>query len=125
MERSTRQRTAIRNILENASGPLGPQQVFDLAKPHAPSLGIATVYRNLNSLVKEGVIVPVEIPGGAPRYETAGKSHHHHFYCRTCGEAFEVNGCHLTDVKTPRGFQIEGHHLVLHGVCKDCNKKKK
>ena len=51
MERSTRQRTAIRDALEAAQRPLLPQEVLDAAQAQVPSLGIATVYRNLKQLV--------------------------------------------------------------------------
>ncbi|MFM7507657.1 MAG: transcriptional repressor, partial [Rubrivivax sp.] len=52
MERNTRQRTAIRDALQRARRPLLPQEVLLAAQAQAPRLGLATVYRNLKTLVE-------------------------------------------------------------------------
>ena len=44
MERSTRQRTAIRETLAEAGRPLSPQEILTAAHAQVPGLGIATVY---------------------------------------------------------------------------------
>jgi Fur family transcriptional regulator, ferric uptake regulator len=121
MERDTRQRRAIRTALEESGRPLSTQEVLQLARQSSPSLGTATVYRTLKSLVEEGWLAVVEVPGEAPRYERAGKGHHHHFHCRGCGRLFELEGCpdglrHLT----PLGFSLEAHEVVLYGRCGVC-----
>ena len=51
MERSTRQRRAIREAFLEAGRPLSPQEVLELARKKVPSLGLATVYRTLKGLV--------------------------------------------------------------------------
>jgi Fur family ferric uptake transcriptional regulator len=61
MERKTRQRGAIRDAIAQADRPLLPQEVLEAAQHAVPSLGIATVYRNLKVLVEEGVLAPTEI----------------------------------------------------------------
>ena len=121
MERDTRQRRAIRRVIEEAGRPLSPQEVLKVAQTHTPSLGIATVYRTLKGLVTQGWLVQVELPGEPPRYETATKDHHHHFQCRTCGQVYEIEGC-PEDVQplTPAGFLLEGHYMVLYGQCATC-----
>jgi Fur family ferric uptake transcriptional regulator len=65
--------------------------------------------------------VAVEIPGQPTLYELAAKPHHHHFLCRTCGRVFEVEGCvgHFQQL-TPKGFELEGHEVILRGRCLDC-----
>ena len=47
MERNTRQRSAIRDVIARAERPLLPQEVLDAAQTLVPGLGIATVYRNI------------------------------------------------------------------------------
>ena len=46
MERETRQRRAIRHVIEEAGRPLSPHEVLKGAQVY-PRLGIATVYRTL------------------------------------------------------------------------------
>lgn len=121
MQRNTIQREAIRRAIEKADRPLSPQEVWDSARYDVPKIGIATVYRTLKGLTDEGVIVPVELPGEAQRYETAGKAHHHHFRCHTCSRVFELKGCagslgHLL----PPGFTMDGHEIYLYGHCQEC-----
>jgi Fur family ferric uptake transcriptional regulator len=121
MERETQQRRAIRAIFEEAGRPLGPREVLEAAQSRSPGLGMATVYRTLKSGVEGGWLQQVDLPGEAPRYETQGKQHHHHFHCRTCDRVFEIEGCpeglrHLT----PPGFSLEEHEVVLYGRCAEC-----
>lgn len=123
MQRKTNQRDAIRRALEITDRPLGPQEIWEIAKQDAPSLGIATVYRALKSLVEEKWIVPVELPGQPPRYERGGKGHHHHFQCFYCNGVFEVDieGCPDTlGTRLPTGYRMEAHEVFLYGRCPEC-----
>ena len=121
MERDTRQRRAIRKVLEAAGRPLSPQEILEGARRQAPTLGLATVYRTLRALADEGWLTPVTLPGEPARYEPAGKTHHHHFRCRGCDRLFEVEGCRQASVaKAPRGFVIEDHEVVWYGRCARC-----
>jgi Fur family transcriptional regulator, ferric uptake regulator len=121
MGRKTRQRHAIREIFAQADRPLKPHEVLELAKKDIPGIGVATIYRNINRLVSEGWLVPVEIPGDSARYETAMRPHHHFFCCRACGKVFNIHGClHDYHRLTPAGFELEAHELLLYGRCKSC-----
>ncbi len=120
-ERNTKQRAAILRALEASEHPVDPVELLTAAQRDVPRLGIATVYRAIRDLVDEGLLATVELPGASPRYELAGRSHHHHFQCRTCGKVFEVDGCpgDLSGL-TPKGFTLEAHEVVLYGVCATC-----
>ncbi len=124
MKRDTQQRRAIVAALERAGRPLGPREVLQAAAPAAPGLGIATVYRTLKALLHAGLINPVHIPGQSPRYEPAGKRHHHYFRCRGCDHVFEIAGCPGNlEPLVPRGFVLEDHEVVLYGLCAKCGKR--
>ncbi|WCM40005.1 zinc uptake transcriptional regulator [Thermus antranikianii] len=121
MERSTRQRRAIREAFLEAGRPLSPQEVLELARRKVPSLGLATVYRTLKGLVEEGFLTPVALPGEPSRYEPAGREHHHHFLCRLCGRVYELLGCDLAlEDHLPPGFLAEGHEVMVYGRCPEC-----
>lgn len=121
MQRNTRQRQAIKSVIERADRPLSPQEIHEAAAREAEGLGLATVYRTIKGLVEAGELTPVDVPGEPPRYEPGGKDHHHHFHCTRCGRVFEVEDCpgRLRDLAPP-GFRVEGHHLTLYGVCAEC-----
>jgi Fur family ferric uptake transcriptional regulator len=122
MQRQTQQRAAIRRAFDEADRPLSPQEVLQRATGSIPSLGIATVYRNIRTLVAENWLRSVELPGTPDRYEVAGKGHHHHFHCRCCDGVFEVDACPgpMTDL-SPNGFILEAHEIILYGLCRGCN----
>ena len=119
--RNTKQKEAIRTAFLEANRPLSPEEILTLAQVEVNGLSIATVYRNIVNLVEEQWLVPVELPGEAKRYEVAGKEHHHHFRCNTCGRVFELEGCSV-DIKPklPRGFRASGHEFFLYGSCAEC-----
>ncbi len=121
MERSTRQRTAIRAAIEAAGRPLSPQEMLEAAQAEVPALSLATVYRNLKTLVDEGDITTVTLPGDSPRYEPAQHAHHHHFQCTTCKRVFDVHDCPGDLARlAPKGFTVESHELTLYGRCDTC-----
>ena len=121
MQRDTKQRRAIRDAFTRERRPLSTDEVLAAGRRLVPSLGIATVYRNISALADEGWIHSVELPGEAARYERCGKPHHHHFICHGCGSAFDVAAC-PEDVErlAPPGFAVDAHELVLYGHCPEC-----
>ena len=121
MERNTVQRRAIHKVLEQTGRPMGPPEIYEAAKEHAPGLGIATVYRTIKRLLDDGFLTQVELPGEAPRYEMAGKGHHHHFRCSICKRVFDLQGCPGAFKQIlPRGFSLEAHEIYLFGRCVEC-----
>lgn len=119
--RRTPQRRAIRRCFERADRPLSPGEVLEACRREIPTLGLATVYRQVRSLVEEGWLRPVALPGAPDRYELAGKDHHHHFVCRVCDGVFEVDGCPGgIQGLAPGGFLIERHEVILFGLCRSC-----
>lgn len=120
--KNTQQRQAIRTAIQDADRPLSPTEVLEAAQEEAPTLGIATVYRNLRTLMEDGWLRPVGLPGNPDRYEIAGKDHHHHFHCRSCDRLFDVDDCPGDlDHICPPGFALDDHEIILYGHCSDCS----
>lgn len=121
VSRKTRQREALQAAFEGADRPLSVGELLDAAAKRVEGLGIATVYRNVRSLLDEGWIVAVEMQGDATRYERAGKGHHHHFQCERCDRVFDLSGCFDNVRKlAPPKFRVKEHALTLYGVCANC-----
>ncbi len=123
VQRDTRQRTAIRAVVTDSSRPLLPLEIQERAQHTVPGLGLATIYRNLKLLVEDGDVRLVELPGEAPRFESAHHGHHHHFQCHACKRVFDVHQCPGDfSALAPRGFKVESHEITLYGLCADCGK---
>jgi Fur family ferric uptake transcriptional regulator len=121
MTRNTKQRAAIREVVEEAGRPLSADEILAGASGQVSGLGLATVYRSIKDLLDEEWLTAVELPGEPPRYERAGKAHHHHFHCCTCGKVFEIEGCPSEVEKlVPPGFRVSRHEILLHGSCPVC-----
>jgi Fur family transcriptional regulator, ferric uptake regulator len=121
--RNTRQKDAIRAAFVEANRPLSPDEALALAQKEVDALSIATVYRNIGSLVEDKWLAPVEVPGNSTRYEVAGKAHHHHFQCNVCGTVHELEGCTIqAKPKLPRGFKYASHEYFVYGTCSSCTK---
>ncbi|MGF1452010.1 MAG: Fur family transcriptional regulator [Opitutales bacterium] len=61
--RDTKQRNAIRQVLEEADEPLSPKEILEAASKRTQSLGIATVYRYLRKMVDDQQVEQIELPG--------------------------------------------------------------
>lgn len=121
MLRTTKQRVAIRAVFEQAGRPLGPSEVLESVTRELEGVGLATVYRAIKSMMDEGALVSVDLPGEPARYEMAGKRHHHHFHCRSCGGVYDLPGCPANIRQLiPRGFRLTGHEVLLYGECASC-----
>ena len=128
MERSTRQRTAIRQVIISAARPLTPNEILEGVRATVTEAGIATIYRNIKLMLDEREIQAVLLPGESPRYEAVhdhavhGHDHHHHFHCLPCDRVFDVEGCPGSmEQLAPAGFTVDRHELTLYGVCADCS----
>ncbi len=118
--RNTRQKQIVDKVMGKATRPLTVHEILAGGKKFLPSLGLATVYRELNRLVETGEIQTVTIPGDPPRYEIA-KQHHHHFKCTKCDNVYELEGCLKEITKlVPKGFKAESHDITLYGLCRAC-----
>jgi hypothetical protein len=72
--RATIQRTAIRNALTNSLRPLNLEEILKAGQSNVPSLGLATVYRNVKRMIEEGDIRAISGAGIPDCYVTMDKS---------------------------------------------------
>jgi Fur family transcriptional regulator, ferric uptake regulator len=121
-----RARGAVIELLARQSCCLTAQEIFDRLRSAGSAVGLASVYRTLDQLSKDGLVQKVELGDGTTRYEPAeqGGHHHHHVVCDTCGkvEAFEDDRLEqaLRRVERQTGYAVAAHDVVLRGSCGDC-----
>lgn len=122
MQRNTRQRAAILDALTRQDDFRSAQQIHEQMKEDGASVGLATVYRNLQTLAAAGrldVLVTAEGESLYRQCEQAG--HHHHLVCRTCGRTVEFLAPELeaamTQIAQRNGFADLDHTLEVFGQC--------
>lgn len=102
------------------------QEIFDGVRADGGRVGVASVYRVLDTLTALRLVQRVEIGDGVARYERAQPDghHHHHLVCDGCGkvEPFEDVPLEraLERVAGTHGYAMDAHDVVLHGACGDC-----
>jgi Fur family ferric uptake transcriptional regulator len=119
-------RAAVIEALGDQACCLSVQQIHDLVRQRRPRVGIASVYRALETLTELGLVHRLELGSGGAHYEPAEPSgdHHHHLVCGECGkvEAFSDDRLeHAIDtVSRTAAYRINAHDVVLRGRCESC-----
>ena len=87
------------------------------------AMGLTTVYRNLQTLVKQGLIRSRHLPNGEVLYAPVGRDIHH-LTCVSCGETTRIQGCPVKTIdiskKVSKDFELLFHTLEYFGLCKKC-----
>ncbi|GAB4529873.1 MAG: peroxide-responsive transcriptional repressor PerR [Anaerolineales bacterium] len=119
--RITPQRTAILTVLTQAQSHLAPGEIFDRTRAHLPGITSPTVYRTLEFLAAQGVVLRTLMHGDVV-YELAVP--HHHLICRACGAMVDVAHEALSTLyerlQRETGYVLDDSHLVLTGLCPAC-----
>ena len=124
--RSGGARRAVVELLGRQDCCLTAQEIFDRLRSEGRRVGIASVYRVLEQLSREGFVQRIDIGEGTSRFEPIheGGEHHHHLVCDDCGkvEAFADDELEraLRKVEGRTGYSVAGHDVVLRGTCRDC-----
>ena len=88
------------------------------------AMGLTTVYRNLQVLIKHGLIRSRHLPTGEVLYTPVDRDIHH-VTCVQCGTTSKMEGCPVKDINTPnkkpKKFQLLFHTLEYFGICQNCD----
>ena len=123
--RSTRQRTAVSEVLGKVDGFRSAQDLHDLLRHDGASVGLTTVYRHLQALADAGQVDVLRTDDGEAVYRRCPTvEHHHHLVCRTCGRSVEVDGPEVeawaSSIATSHGFTDVTHTVEVFGTCAAC-----
>ena len=105
------------------------REIADLLRERGSKVGLASVYRALELLDRNGLVQRFDVGEGTARYEPALPSgeHHHHIVCDTCGtvEAFEDAQLEraIDGLAGKTDFTVAAHDVTLHGECPACQSK--
>ena len=125
MRRNTRQRDAVATALADSVGFVSAQTLHARLKAEGDTLGLATVYRNLASLVDDERADVLTSPDGENLYRACSTArHHHHLICRQCGKTVEIQADAVEEwaqaVASTHGFTDARHVVDVFGICASC-----
>ena len=122
--RSTRQRTAVAELMTELKEFRSAQEVHHLLRQRGERIGLTTVYRSLQVLASAGKVDVLRTPDGETSYRRCSRGHHHHLVCRSCGRAVEfdlpVVERAADKVAVENGFTDVTHTLEVFGLCWAC-----
>ncbi len=113
---------------ENPSRAVTAKEVYDKVAEGDGALSITTVYRNLDRLVEEGLLVKGSTEGGKSAtylwVRDEGCFEHLHLQCVSCGRILHLD-CHDTEeyiehLAAEHRFRLLCGRTVLYGRCADC-----
>lgn len=125
--KATFQRMTILSVIEER-GHMNVDEIYaEVLKSH-PTLSLATVYKNIVTMVERGVLVEVPISGQKSKYEVR-KHAHLHLICRQCGSVMDQDIDDVLVEDTRRiaqksAFVLEDRQVNLYGVCAACQEQK-
>ncbi len=123
-KRRTRQLERVFEALQGDHTHPFAHEIYRRVHKKLPRISLATVYRNLHSLVEEGKIRTRLLDGQAARYDPE-TSEHDHFVCERCGRVVDLflrRRARRVDL-TPlakHGYVVTTHDLTVHGMCQVC-----
>jgi Fur family ferric uptake transcriptional regulator len=123
--RTTRQREAVRSVLDDLDGFRSAQQIHAELGRRDDSVGLSTVYRTLAAMATDGEIDSLLTDDGETVYrQCAGGTHHHHLVCRQCGATVEIDGPAVETwadrMAAEHGYDDVSHTLEIFGRCAAC-----
>ena len=122
--RWTKQRKLIIEAIKDRTDHPTAEELYSSLRAQGANVSLATVYRNLRALAKDGVIK--EIHGEGPDRFDPVVTPHYHFRCQVCGRVYDVDLPYreeLDRVDLGPGFEVRGHELTWVGICPKCRQK--
>jgi len=125
MIRLTTQRQIILEELAKVTSHPTASELYDMVRKRLPRIGLGTVYRNLELMADNGMILKLEVGGTQKRFDATTKPHYH-IRCSCCGKVDDIDVPVINDLATAAAentaYQILGHHIEFSGVCPACQK---
>lgn len=130
----TKQREALLDYLSAMPGKhFTVSDVCEHFRQRDAAIGTTTVYRQLESLVDEGILAKYIIDGSSPAcFEYLGREAHageevcFHCKCEKCGRLIHLHCAELAGIgshlSAHHGFDINPMRTVFYGLCEDCRR---
>ncbi|MEZ4457709.1 MAG: Fur family transcriptional regulator [Gemmatimonadales bacterium] len=121
----TRQRIAVAEMLLASDDHPSVDVLRRRLEERGDRVGMATLYRSVEALVKSGLVRERDFGEGFKRYEPARESAEHaHLVCDRCGSVVEFGPDRLERMlrltADEHHFQYDRHRVEIHGVCESC-----
>lgn len=120
--RKTKQKNMIFQVLENNYNHPTINDIFNECCKKDSSIGIATIYRNVDNLVLKGKLNKFVDYNNVVRYDPI-LTNHSHFICENCQKIYDIDYFDSNSyLKNKNISSISNVNLFLNGTCNKCEK---
>lgn len=120
--RLTRHQQTVLDVLSQQTQPVSAQGLYSVLRQQQ-GIGLATVYRALETLKLRGLIQSRVSVNGESLYSSVEQDQHY-LTCLQCGRSFPLDYCPVHDLEIPLQhsvpFKIYYHTLEFFGLCEPC-----
>ncbi len=125
--RMTHQRSVILQELRNTKTHPSADEIYLKVRKVLPHISLGTVYRNLETLHKMGLIQKLEL-GGYQKHFDGNPDEHYHISCIVCNRVDDVptDAIKKLELSTEgiKYYNIISYNLHFIGICKKCGSSK-
>ena len=121
--KATFQRMTILSVIDEL-GHASIEEIYEGVKKTHPTLSLATVYKNILTMVSHNVLSEVSITGKKSKYEIR-KGEHIHLICTECGKVIDIETNllikdALKELTKDMEFSMIESQINTYGVCREC-----
>ncbi len=121
--RHSNQRDIILNELCSRHDHPTANDIYEAVREILPNISLGTVYRNLNQLADNGIILRLPQPDSSNRFD-GNPTKHYHICCKQCGSVKDVDSAILEDfvgvIMEKYSFEADFSGLTISGICGEC-----
>lgn len=127
----TKQKESILEYLKQVDGHVTADDVVNYFRNSGNQIGKATVYRYLDKLVEQNVVLKYSLGNGQSAcYQYVGEheaEHHYHLICVGCGNLMHEKCGYMDEIakhlSADHSFSLDPLKTVLYGKCKHCQER--
>lgn len=124
--RLTTQRQIILEELAKVKTHPSASELYEIVRKRLPRIGLGTIYRNLELMAENGMILKLEVGGTQKRFD-ATTENHYHIRCSGCDKVDDIDTPVMDELVREAAesttYEILGHHIEFSGLCPACQQK--
>jgi len=124
---NTKQKDLIINVIKKQKHEFTIKDIYENLNE---SVGLTTIYRLVDKLVKEDKLSKTISKDNITYYQYLKEcDHDNHFYlkCDNCGDLVHIDCDCINDLSNHiiknHHFKLNKDHIIINGLCEKCNKK--
>ena len=123
--RMTKQRQLILDEIRKLKSHPTADEMYQVLRKKMPRISLGTVYRNLETLSRTGLLRKIDVGGTQKRFD-GDISDHHHVRCTKCSRVddlfIDADKSLTKKAALATDFEISRHNIEFIGLCPNCKK---